>query len=151
MYRQARPTQDLVVYAGHVVESLLRDLAFAIRRTLDQPTAPNVHDLRRVCLRLRHAVRWFDGVLPGPAARKARRRLGDLQDLLGAVRSCDVALGALEYHSLAAATTAREGKEVVAALAAARRHALRPLRARLRRLQRAEFLRRWRAQLLGAA
>jgi CHAD domain-containing protein len=151
MYRQARPTQDLLTYAGHVVESLLRDLAFAIRRTLDQPNAANVHDLRRVCLRLRHAVRWFGGVLPGPAARKTRRRLGDLQDLLGGVRSCDVALEVLEHHSLAAAMTLREQTEVGAALAAARRHAVRPLRVRLRRLQRSEVLRRWRTQLLGAA
>jgi CHAD domain-containing protein len=151
MYPQLRPSQDLVTYCGHVMEALLRDLAFGIRQTLNQPSAKSVHDLRRVCLRLRHAVRLFEAVLPERAARRVRRRLGELQDLLGAVRSCDVALDLLDHHSLKDGISDRHRKEIVQSLATQRRQSVKPLRGRLRRMQRGDTPRRWRTRLLGAA
>jgi CHAD domain-containing protein len=151
MYQQARPGQNLEVYAGHVIEFLLRDLAFGIQKTLKEPTAESVHDLRRVCLRLRHAVRFFRDLLPERVAEKVRRRLGALQDLLGAVRSCDIALETLAHRLIVSAVSQRQKELLVQTISSHRRLHLRPLRLRLRRMQRADTLRRWRFRLLGAA
>ena len=150
MYEQVNPKLDLLIYRASIIESLLRDMAFSIHQTLEKPDAGNVHDLRRLCLRLRHAVRVFGGLLPPKQVRKIQRRLKELQDLLGEVRACDVALATIQQPEIASAASKPETKKVVAALAAERRRGLRPLGARLRKLQHSDAIGRWRARLLAA-
>ena len=150
MYEQVDPKLDLLIYRAGIIETLLRDMAFSISQTLEKPDDASVHDLRRLCLRLRHAVRLFAGMLPPRQARKAQRRLRMLQDLLGKVRACDVALATIQHPDIAPGISKLETKKVAAALAAERKRGLRPLRARLRKLQRSDAIGRWRARLLAA-
>jgi CHAD domain-containing protein len=149
MYEQVNPKLDLLTYRAGIVETLLRDMAFSISQTLEKPDENNVHDLRRLCLRLRHAVRLFGPLLPPRQARKVQRRLQVLQDLLGEVRACDVALATIQQPEVASASSKLETKKVAAALAAERRRGLRPLRARLRKLQHSDAIGRWRARLVA--
>ncbi len=150
MYEQVKPSQDMAAYAASIVEKLLRDLAFGLAKTLERSDESSVHDLRRVCLRLRHALRMFARLLPGKGRRRIQRRLGMVQDLLGSVRSCDVALQVLSDQAVAAAVHPREIKKAAGAVAAERRRALRPLRGRLRKMRRSDSVARWRTRLLAA-
>jgi CHAD domain-containing protein len=149
MYEQVNPKLDLLIYRTGIIESLLRDMAFSISQTLEKPDMANVHDLRRLCLRLRHAVRVFGRLLPPRKARNVQRRLKVLQDLLGEVRTCDVALATIQQPEIASASSKLETKKVAAVLAAERRRGLRPLRARLRKLQHSDAIGRWRARLVA--
>ena len=150
MYEQVNPKLDLLTYRAGIIETLLRDMAFSISQTLEKPDEANVHDLRRLVLRLRHAVRVFGPLLPSRQARKVRRRLQALQDLLGQVRVCDVALATIQQPEIASASSKLETKKVAAAVTAARRREMRPLRAGLRKLQQSEAVGRWRARLIAS-
>lgn len=150
MYEQLNPNQDLAAYHAKLVETLMRDMAFSIHKTLDQPDETSIHDLRRICLRLRHALRLFAKLLPRKSRRKVQRRLAALQELAGGVRACDVALETLRLDSIASAVSTRDGEKIAAALALERRRSLRPLRARLRKIQRSDVLPRWRNRLLAS-
>jgi len=150
MYEQVHPKQDLLSYRAAIVEKLLRDMAFLVNQTLEKPDEANVHDLRRLCLRLRHAIRVFGRVLPEKPARKIQRRLRDVQGLLGSVRSCDVALETLAQPDVSASVSKPEAKRVSASLSAERKRSLRPLRARLKKMQRSDAIGRWRTRLLAA-
>ena len=150
MYEQLDHKQDLTTYSAGLIETLLRDMAFSIQKVLDKPDAADVRDLRRLCLRLRHALRVFARLLPGKASRKIRRRLGVMQDLLAAVRSCDVALEILKQESIAPVVSARDRKKITAVLELERRRSLRPLRLRLRKAHRSDALQRWRTRLLAS-
>jgi len=150
MYEQVQPKKDLLAYRASIIEALLRDMAFAIQRTLKKPDASTVHDLRRLSLRLRHALRFFGRVLPSRPVRKVQRRLKILQALLGSVRSCDVALDTLLRPGLAEAASKIETRKVTTVVGAERRRGLRPLRVRLRKMQRADSIGRWRSRLLAA-
>lgn len=149
MYEQLNHGQDLASYAAGLIETLLRDMAFLIQKTVGKQDTTNVHDLRRLCLRLRHALRLFGKLLPDKARRRIQRRLRELQDLLASVRSCDLGLEILKLDSIGPAVPAREHRKIAAALALERRRALRPLRLRLRKVQRSDALQRWRTRLLG--
>lgn len=150
MYEQVNPKQDLLTYRASIIETLLRDMAFSINQTLERPDDANVHDLRRLCLRLRHALRVFRRMLPSRPARKVERRLQALQEALGAVRACDVALALLQQPESASAISKPETKKVTVVVTAERRRCLRPLRARLKKVQRSDAIGRWRARLLAA-
>jgi CHAD domain-containing protein len=150
MYEQVNPKQDLLAYRASLIEKLLRDMAFLIGQTLDKPDQANVHDLRRLCLRLRHSLRFFARVLPRRPARKVQRRLRALQELLGGVRSCDVALATLQHAAVASAVGKPEARKAAAALAAERKRCLRPLRVRLKKIQRSDAIGRWRARLAAS-
>jgi CHAD domain-containing protein len=150
MYEQVHSKQDLMTYRASIVETLLRDMAFGIGQTLEKPDVSNVHDLRRLVLRLRHALRLFGPLLPRKPARRLQGRLKDLQDLLGGVRSCDVALETIQHPEVASSASRVECRRAAAALAAQRKRDLRPLRARLRKIQRSDAIRRWRNRLLAA-
>ena len=151
MYPQVSPNLDMAAYGARIVETLLRNMAFGSKKALDKPDEENIHDLRVTCLRLRHAVRLFDRLFGSRRARKVRRRLRDVQDLLAVVRSCDVAAQVLELEPIATAMSPQERKRILAVLAQERRRSLRPLRAKLRKMQRSNVTQRWRARLLGAA
>jgi len=151
MYEQLGPNQEMATYGARIVETLLRNMAFGAKKALDKPDEENIHDLRVTCLRLRHAVRLFDRLFGDRRARKVRRRLRDVQDLLAAVRSCDVAGQVLALEPVAASMSPRERKRILAVLTQERRRSLRPLRARLRKMQRSNVTQRWRTRLLGAA
>jgi len=148
MYEQLNHNQDLAGYSASLIETLLRDMAFLIQKTVNKPDVTNVHDLRRLCLRLRHALRLFGKLLPGKARRKIQKRLRELQDLLAGVRSCDLGLEILKLDSIAPAAPVREQRKIAAALALERKRSLRPLRLRLRKMQRSDALQRWRTRLL---
>jgi len=150
MYEQAKPNQDLGTYSAGVVEKLLRDMAFSITKTLENPDQANVHDLRRLCLRLRHALRLFARLLPGKAARKIQKRLALLQDLLAGVRTTDVAARTLQLEVLAPSLSRPLSRKINALLAQERRRSQRPLRARLRKMQHSDAMGRWRIRLLAA-
>ncbi len=150
MYEQVNPKLDLLTYRAGIVETLLRDMAFSISQTLERPDEASVHDLRRLCLRLRHAVRVFGPLLPTRQVRKLQGRLQVLQDLLGEVRACDVALATIQQAEIASASSKLETKKAAATLAAERRRRMRPLRARLRKLQHSVAIGRWRVRLLPA-
>ena len=148
MYEQVNPDQNMAAYTAQLVETLLRDMAFSIRKTVKNPDEENIHDLRVLCLRLRYAVRLFARLFPRKPARRIRKRLSAVQDLLAAVRSCDIALQVLAVESIAAALVARQKKKLASELGLARRRALRPLQARLKKMQRADALQRWRSRLI---
>lgn len=150
MYEQLNHKQDLASYSAGLLETLLRDMAFALQKTLDKPDAANIHDLRRLCLRLRHALRVFGKLLPRKPAKKLQRRLRVLQDLLASVRSCDLGLEILKADSIGPVVRARDEKKIAAVVALERRRCLRPLRVRLRKMQRSDALRRWRTRLLAS-
>ncbi len=150
MYERVNPDKDLGSYATQIVEALLRDMAFALHKTLDNPSDDNVHDLRTLCLRLAHALRLFARLFPPKAARKIRRRLSALRNLLADARTCDVTREVLATESIAAAA-GRHRKKLGSALDAERRRALRPLRVRLKKMQRSDALQRWRTRLLAAS
>ena len=151
MYEQVNPNQDLLTYRSSIIESLLRDMAFAIHQTLDKPDEQNVHDLRRLCLRLRYALRLFGRTLPPRPARKTLRRLRELQNQLAGARSCDVAVATLAQPGIAAAVSKPETRKVTTTLAGERKRSLRPLRLRLRKMQRGDAIGRWRRRLLAVA
>ena len=151
MYEQVQPQQPTAAYAAQILETLFRNTAYGIRKTLDQPNEESIHDLRVTCLRLRHAVRVFGKLFGDRRARKVRRRLGRLQEALADVRACDVALHVLATESLAAALSTRERRRVVSELNLERRRQLRGLRQRLRKMQRSDLLQRWRNRLLPSA
>lgn len=148
MYEQVHPNQPMAAYAAQVLETLFRNAAYGIRKALDKPDEENIHDLRVTCLRLRHAVRLFGKLFGARRARKIRRRLGDLQELLADVRAGDVALRVLGSEPVAAALNPRERKKLIGELNLERRKALRTLRLRLRKVQRSDNLQRWRNRLL---
>ncbi len=148
MYEQLNHEQDLASYTAGLIETLLRDMAFLIQKTVGKPDTTNVHDLRRLCLRLRHALRVFGKLLPGKARRKIQKRLRELQDLLAGVRSCDLGLETLKLDSLGPAIPAREQRKIAAALTLERKRAVRPLRLRLRKMHHSDALQRWRTRLL---
>ena len=150
MYERVNPDQNLGSYAAQIVETLLRDMAFALHKTLNSPNGENIHDLRTLCLRLRHSLRLFAKLFPQKPVRKIRRRLCSLQDLLAEVRTCDVAREVLAIEGIASAA-GRDRKKLGSALDAERRSALRPLRVRLRKMQRSDTLQRWRTRLLAAS
>ena len=149
MYKQSNPDQDLAGYAGKVVETLLRNMAFEVQKTLKAPDPENVHDLRVTCLRLRHALRLFAKVFPAKPARKVREKLGELQDLLAAVRNCDIALEILKLKEIAAALSVRWRQIMLAKLAQERQRSARAMRLRLRKIQRSDTLARWRNRVLS--
>ena len=151
MYEQVNPDQNLAGYTAQLVETLLRDMVFSVRKTLKNPDEENIHDLRVLCLRLRYALRLFARLLPRKPARKIRKRLAALQDLLAAVRCCDIASQVLGVESIAAAVLARQKKRLAAELGQARRRAVRPLQLRLKKMQRADSLQRWRSRLIPPA
>lgn len=150
MYEQLNNKDDLASYHAKLVETLMREIAFGISKTLENPEAQNVHDLRRLVLRLRHSLRLFKKLLPGKAVRKVQRRLKALQDLLAGVRSCDVAGEELKLGAIAPVLTAPEARKITAAITQERRRNLRPLRARLKKMQRSDSLKRWRTRLFAA-
>jgi CHAD domain-containing protein len=126
-------------------------MAFLIGQTLDKPDQTNIHDLRRLCLRLRHSLRFFGQVLPRKPARRVQRRLKALQDLLGGVRSCDVALATLQHSGVSSAVSKPEARKAAAVLVSERKRCLRPLRMRLKKIQRSGAIGRWRTRLLAAS
>ncbi len=150
MYEQVDPKQELQTYRAWIFEKLLRDLAFAIHQTLDRPDMANIHDLRRLVLRLRHALRVFARLLPERPAGKMQRRLKKLQDLLGAVRACDVALAILQTPPGSSGAGKSEVRAAAALLTAERKRSLRPLRLRLRKMLQSDAIGRWRNRLLAA-
>jgi len=147
MYEQLSPTDDLATYQNKLVETLLREMAFAIQKTLNQPDEANIHDLRRVCLRLRHALRLFAKILPRQPTKRIQQRLRTLQRMLAAVRSYDVALQTLKLDAIASLGPANAWKALSSGMAVDRRRSLRPLRMRLRKMQRSDALQRWRTRL----
>ena len=72
MYEQVQPQQPTAAYAGQILETLFRNTAYGIRKTLDQPNEESIHDLRVTCLRLRHAVRVFGKLFGVRRARKVQ-------------------------------------------------------------------------------
>jgi CHAD domain-containing protein len=149
MYEQVRPNQPMTAYAAQVMEALFRNMAYGVRKVLDKPDEESIHDLRVTALRLRHALRLFGRLFSRKAARKTRKRLGNLQDVLAEVRVCDVALQVLSRDALGEALSARERRAILSELALERRRRLRPLRLRLRKIQRSDALQRWRTRLLS--
>jgi CHAD domain-containing protein len=150
MYEQVSPEQDMAAYGAKVVETLFRNIAFCVHKTLSSPDEENIHDLRVTCLRLRHCLRLFGRLFPARQARRTLRRLNNLKDMLGAVRSCDIALQTLGSGPIAPAVSAAMRRKITAELEQERRRLLRPLRARLRKLQRSDSLQRWRTRLMPA-
>ena len=148
VYEQVKPNQDMAAYGSKVVETLFRNMAFCIHKTLSAPDEENIHDLRVTCLRLRHALRLFGDLFPARQARRTLRRLNNLKDMLGAVRSLDIALQVLGSEPIAAAVSAPMRRNITAELEQQRRRSLRPLRLRLRKLQRSDSLQRWRTRLM---
>jgi len=124
-------------------------MAFLLPTTLEKPDENNIHELRRICLRLRHALRIFSKLVPEKPRRRVQKRLRELQDLLAAVRGCDVALEVLKLGPLAGSVAKPEGKRIVAALGLERRRCLRPLRWRLQKMQRSDAVTRWRNRLVA--
>ena len=151
MYKQVNPGQDLATYGNRVIETLLRNLAFSIHRGLEKTDPEVVRELRMNCLRLRHALRLFAKAYPSKTIRKVDRRVTALRDLVGAVYACDMALATLKLESIAPAAGPRRGKEIAAEVGAERKRCLRPLRLRLRKMQRSDALQRWRARLASSA
>ncbi len=151
MYKQVNPSQDLATYSSRVIETLLRNLAFSIHKALERPDPEVVRELRMNCLRLRHALRLFGKVYPAKPLLKIERRVTDLRNLVGAVHACDMALETLKLEPIAAAAGPRRGKQIAAEVGAERKRCLRPLRARLRKMQRSDALQRWRTRLAPAA
>lgn len=147
MYKQVSPSQDLATYGARVIETLLRNLAFSIHRALERADPEVVRELRMNCLRLRHALRLFAKVYPNKPVRKVQRRVTDLRDLVGAVYACDMALETLKLESIAPAAGPRRCNQIAAEVGAERKRCLRPLRLRLRKMQRSDALQRWRTRL----
>ncbi len=88
-----------------------------------------VHRFRVTTRRLRGALRDFKPALDDTISGHPRRRLGDIADLAGAVRDCDVQVAWLRAeHRGLAAPGRTAAAEIAARLDAERRRALEPLR-----------------------
>jgi inorganic triphosphatase YgiF len=151
MYEQVNAELVFDNYLRQILETLLRDMAFSAHKTVETPAENNVHDLRVIGLRLRHALRLFGKAFPRKASRKVRKRLAELQDLLADVRGCDVALAVLKEGPIAGAISARQRVRVETLISQRRRRAVRPLALRLKKMQRSGTLQRWRQRLALSA
>ncbi len=149
LYKQVHPGQDVTAFATRILETLLRNLAFSIHQTLEKPSDENIRELRADCLRLRHAVRLFARVFPSKAVRKIERRVRGLRDLVVTVYAHAAAIEGVKPDS--ALLAAGGGPKMVAELEATRRRSLRPLRARMKKMQQSESLTRWRKRLAPSA
>lgn len=128
------------------IAARLGRVASEVRRTLKNPGAGAVHDLRVSIRRFLQSLRIFASLLPKKATKKIRRQLREVLKLAGRLRDYDIALQLLLKCGYP------KGGEVSRRLLQEREQGEARLRQRLRRLERQNFSARWRSQLkLGVA
>jgi hypothetical protein len=87
----------LVENAARIVRVRLDELRSFAPRALEPGAISDQHDMRIAAKRLRYVLETTEFCFGG-AARTARRRARDLQDLLGEMHDCDVMLPRIEAH-----------------------------------------------------
>jgi hypothetical protein len=86
------PDGTLADNAERIVRVRLDELCGFAPRALDPAEVQTLHDMRIAAKRLRYVLEATAPASFGPYAGKAAKRAKDLQDLLGEVHDCDVAL-----------------------------------------------------------
>jgi hypothetical protein len=126
------PAGSLVDNAQRIVAVRLDELAGFAPKVFDPGEVEALHDMRIAAKRLRYVLE-VTGDLFGPFADDARKRIKELQDLLGDIHDCDVlvprVLGVLEElrdEDVAAVVDGEEyrGHELLIVRTRARRHQL---------------------------
>jgi CHAD domain-containing protein len=128
-------------YARGQAADLLRRMAFQANRVARVRDEEAIHDLRVSIRRLDQCLRAFRSFLPREEARALRKELDQIMDLASEVRNRDVALLLLRGARVAAESDLARG------LSRERRDAERALEAHLKRWNRRESERKWRAGL----
>ena len=64
----------------------------------DSP-AQNLHNLRKICKKLRYLLEFFDSLYPESKLEKLSKNLKDLQDILGKYQDCSIQQHKLEQYS----------------------------------------------------
>jgi CHAD domain-containing protein len=75
--------------AERIVAVRLGELCSFAPRVLDPAEVEGLHDMRIAAKRLRYVLEVTESCF-GPYAREARKRVKELQDLLGEIHDCDV-------------------------------------------------------------
>jgi CHAD domain-containing protein len=129
-----RPDMRLDDAAQRIVAVRLGELCAYMPRAADPAEVELLHDMRIAAKRLRYVLELTETCF-GPYAAKAGKRTKQLQDLIGQIHDCDVALPRVEglQAGLAPGDPAGAGLDTIAARLRARREALF-----------AEFLELWR-------
>jgi hypothetical protein len=86
------PQATLAANAQRIVLVRLDELCGFVPRALDPAEVTTLHDMRIAAKRLRYVLELTAPVCFAPYAAKAARRAKELQDLLGEIHDCDVAL-----------------------------------------------------------
>lgn len=86
------PTAPLADNAERIVRLRLEELLGFIPAALDVAEVEALHDMRIAAKRLRYVLEVTAPSCFGPYARTAAKRTRDLQDLIGEIHDCDVAL-----------------------------------------------------------
>src|SRR5262249_13300244 len=120
---------------------LLRRLAFQTNRTAKARDADAIHDLRVAIRRLSRCLRIFSQFYPGHTWKSCRKQLQRLLKTAGGVRDRDIALEMLEKAGIAG------GSEIGGRLKSERRKNTQTLIAEIRRWNKRDFSRKWRAAL----
>jgi CHAD domain-containing protein len=128
-------------YAAEQASILLSRLAFRVNRTMKLADAESVHDLRVTTRRFSQCLRVFDEFFPSRERKRIEQRLRRIRSMAAEVRNRDVALALLKQAGVPAKAA------LVARLAKERKQATEELGARLERLKRREFSKKWRKRL----
>lgn len=91
------PERPLYENAARTVRTRLKELRSFARPAVDEGVVEAQHDMRIAAKRLRYVLEATEFCF-GPAARSARRRARDLQDILGELHDCDVMRPRVQEH-----------------------------------------------------
>lgn len=86
------PAGPLADNAERIVRLRLQELCAFVPAALDVEEVEALHDMRIAAKRLRYVLEVTARSCFGPYARTAAKRTRDLQDLIGEIHDCDVAL-----------------------------------------------------------
>ena len=86
------PAGPLADNAERIVRLRLNELCAFVPAALDVEEVEALHDMRIAAKRLRYVLEVTARSCFGPYARTAAKRTRDLQDLIGEIHDCDVAL-----------------------------------------------------------
>ena len=96
------PTGPLADNAERIVRLRLEELHGFVPAVLDPAEVEALHDMRIAAKRLRYVLEVTAEPCFGPYAAKAAKRAKDLQDLIGEIHDCDVALPRVRAEAQAA-------------------------------------------------
>lgn len=106
------PAGGLADNAQRIVETRLDEVYSFVPAALDPAEVDALHDMRIAAKRLRYVLEVTAGPCFGPYAEEAAGRARDLQDVIGEIHDCDVALP--RVRRIAADGLAEDAAELVA-------------------------------------